>query len=173
MICLGGVSYLSRRHGWACDSVHGYEVILGSGEIVYATAENEHHDLWLALKGGSNNFGIVTRFDLITYPQPMMWGGTILFEYSSSLLDVQAEAYSAFMDPSNFDDAATMFVAFFYLNGAWIGGNVLFYTEPVDNPPVFRNFTSIPRPVANTLRLTKVSDVATEQPSTRPPEANR
>jgi len=53
---LGGMTFLSRRHGFTCDNIHGYEVVLASGEVVYVTADS-HPDLWLALKGGSNNFG--------------------------------------------------------------------------------------------------------------------
>lgn len=147
-------------------------MVLASGETVYATADL-HRDLWLALKGGSNNFGIVTRFDVATYPIKNMWGGTLMFEYNKSLLEAQAKAFSNFMDPKNFDDAASMFVALFYINGIWVAANVLFYIEPVANPPAFQEFTSISSPLSSTLRLTKVSDVATEQPSTLSLEANR
>lgn len=55
----GGKSHLSRKYGWSCDNVFGYEIVLASGEIVYAS-HSQHRDLWLALKGGSNNFGIIT-----------------------------------------------------------------------------------------------------------------
>ena len=96
-----------------------------------------------------------------------------MFNYTESLLDTQAKAFSNFMDPKNFDDAASMFVALFYLNGMWAAGNVFFYVEPVANPPIFREFTSIPSPLSSTLRLTRVSDLATEQASTLSPESNR
>lgn len=56
---------LSRRHGWDCDDIYGYEVVLAGGEIIYAPmSSHPDPDLWLALKGGSNNFGIVTRLML-------------------------------------------------------------------------------------------------------------
>jgi FAD/FMN-containing dehydrogenase len=70
----GGLSYLSRERGFAGDNVYGYEVVLGNGSIVYASAD-ENRDLWLALKGGSSNFGIVTRFDLAAFEQGLMLGG--------------------------------------------------------------------------------------------------
>jgi hypothetical protein len=38
-----------------------------------------HPDLYYALRGGGNNFGIVTRFDMETFPQGKMWGGYNLF----------------------------------------------------------------------------------------------
>ncbi|KAJ5736907.1 Bifunctional solanapyrone synthase [Penicillium malachiteum] len=170
----GGISHLSRRYGWACDNVLGYEVVLASGEIVYATASS-HPDLWIALKGGSINFGIVARVDVVTRPLGAMWGGTLIFEYSPILLDTQAKAFSEFMSPENFDDAADMFVALFFINpgGIYAAGNVLYYGEPIANPPVYQPFSSIPSPLVNTLRTTNVSDLSTEQASRLPVGSDR
>ncbi|KAL2132715.1 hypothetical protein VTI74DRAFT_3453 [Chaetomium olivicolor] len=170
----GGISHLSRRYGWACDNVLGYEIVLASGDVVYATASS-HPDLWLALKGGSNNFGIVTRFDIATRPLGTMWGGTLIFEYTTAVLDAQARAFSDFMSLENFDDAADMFVALFFQKpgGVYAAGNVLYYGKPIVNPPVYQPFTAIPSPIVNTLRTTHVGDLSTEQASTLPPDANR
>ncbi|VUC26900.1 unnamed protein product [Clonostachys rosea] len=67
LILGGGVSWYSARQGLACDGVVNFEIVLASGEIVNANASS-NADLWKALKGGSSNFGIVTRFDLETFP---------------------------------------------------------------------------------------------------------
>jgi hypothetical protein len=50
--------------------------VLANGQIVDANA-NSYSDLFYALKGGSNNFGVVTRIDLKTFPQGKFWGGFI------------------------------------------------------------------------------------------------
>ncbi|KAF5523465.1 Bifunctional solanapyrone synthase [Colletotrichum aenigma] len=63
----GGMSFLGNQYGWASGNVVGYEAVLSSGSIVYATSTNEYSDLFWALRGGGNNFAIVTRFDLKTY----------------------------------------------------------------------------------------------------------
>ena len=42
-----------------CDNVVNFEVVLSSGQVVDAN-EKENSDLWVALRGGSSNFGIVT-----------------------------------------------------------------------------------------------------------------
>ena len=99
---IGGEGIFARSHGWGCDLVRGYEVVLSDGSIVYASATS-HSDLWLALKGGSNNFGIITSFDLETIPQGQLWGGEVAFNYSQEALDVQANAFSDFMGPDNTD----------------------------------------------------------------------
>lgn len=170
----GGVNFLSRRHGWSCDNVYGYEVVLASGEITYATASS-NPDLWLALKGGSNNFGIVTRFDVATFPLELMWGGVIRYNYTKRVLDAQAQAFSDFMDPENFDDAADMGIILGFQNpgGVFSVGNSLFYSEPIANPPTFQPFTSIPSLVPNTLGLTNVSNLVLQFGKIIPPSLNR
>ncbi|KAK8083902.1 hypothetical protein PG996_002683 [Apiospora saccharicola] len=71
----GGVAFQSASYGLACDSVVEYEVVLADGSIVVADAKGDHADLFRVLKGGSNNFGIVTRFTMRTFPAGPMWGG--------------------------------------------------------------------------------------------------
>ncbi|KAI9151434.1 oxidoreductase, fad-binding [Paramyrothecium foliicola] len=149
----GGNNFLSRRHGWSCDNVYGYEVVLANGEIVYATSSS-HPDLWLALKGGSNNFGIVTRFDVAAFDLGLMLGGVIAYEYTQSVLDAQVQAWSKFMTPANFDDAAQAAIILGF-NGEFSVANMLFYSDEKAKPTVFDGFTSIPS-LLNTLTLAKV-----------------
>lgn len=63
----GGTSFFSGSKGFGCDNVVNYEVVLADGSVVNANASS-HPDLWKALKGGGGNLGIVTRFDLETFP---------------------------------------------------------------------------------------------------------
>ncbi|KAI4237076.1 MAG: hypothetical protein LQ349_002123 [Xanthoria aureola] len=157
----GGVNFLNQRYGWSCDNIYGYEVVLASGEVVYATA-NSYQDLWLALKGGSNNFGIVTRFDVATFPQGLMWGGVISFNYTKSVLEAQAKAFRDYMDPKNFDSAADMGIILNYANNTFSVSNSLFYVDPVPYPKTYKAFTSIPSLSPNTLALTNVSNMVVQ-----------
>ncbi|KAM0817922.1 putative FAD-binding PCMH-type domain-containing protein [Seiridium cardinale] len=79
----GGLSYFSYARGFVCDDVVNYEIVLASGEVVNANAYT-NKDLWLALKGGGNNFGIVTRFDTPVFEQGQLWGGKLFFQSSFS-----------------------------------------------------------------------------------------
>jgi len=63
----GGMGYLRRKHGMACDAVTGYEVVTADGRVVWARAD-ENADLFWALKGGGGNFGVVTTFEFDLYP---------------------------------------------------------------------------------------------------------
>ncbi|KAF2728962.1 FAD-binding domain-containing protein [Polyplosphaeria fusca] len=69
-----GNSFHSAQNGFGCDNVVNFEVVLGNATIVNANSTS-HPDLWTALKGGSGNFGIVTRFDMFTFPATEIWGG--------------------------------------------------------------------------------------------------
>ena len=97
----GGLSYFSAATGFACDNVVNFEVVLASGEIVPANDKN-NRNLFIALKGGSNNFGIVTRFDLPTFKQGQMWGGGIY--YSPSAYPQLVQAFSDFAASSTPDE---------------------------------------------------------------------
>ncbi|EKV11537.1 Magnesium transporter MRS2/LPE10 [Penicillium digitatum] len=61
----GGLSTFYNTHGLALDSVTRFQVVLPNGKIVDAT-QTEYADLYKGLKGGLNNFGIVTEYDLTT-----------------------------------------------------------------------------------------------------------
>ncbi|WP_298516157.1 FAD-dependent oxidoreductase [uncultured Kordia sp.] len=59
----GGWGVSVRKYGLTCDSVTKIEIVLANGDIVHAS-EEEHSDLFWALKGGGGgNFGVVIRFE--------------------------------------------------------------------------------------------------------------
>lgn len=71
---IGGLSFFSPRFGLVCSNILSYEIVLSSGTVTTASAST-NPDLWRALKGGSNNFGIVTRFTARSFPSSNVWSG--------------------------------------------------------------------------------------------------
>ncbi|CAK1359727.1 Bifunctional solanapyrone synthase [Cercospora beticola] len=71
----GGYSWLTPKVGWVANNVLNYEIVLASGEVRNVNASSDS-DLFMALKGGGNNFGIVTSFDIATFKHDQkIWGG--------------------------------------------------------------------------------------------------
>lgn len=128
-----------------------YEVVLASGAIVQANAR-ENNDLWLALGGGGNNFGVVTRFDMRTFKQGPIFGGSIY--YAGTSFHTQETPLTHFMISLGFAGA---------LSPEPLGLNQLYYLDDVDKtPPVLEPFATMEGriPGYNTLRCHNLVEAA-------------
>lgn len=94
----GGLNYYSSVHGWAADNILNYELVTAHGEVLQVNADT-HPDLFWALKGGSGNFGFITRFDLAIFPLVDIYGGNFLTDASG--IDSLLKAIAAFTDTAN------------------------------------------------------------------------
>lgn len=74
----GGYSLLTNQHGLGIDNLVEVQVVLCNGESVKASAER-NSDLFFAIRGGGNNFGIVTSFTVKTYPLGPIYRNMLTF----------------------------------------------------------------------------------------------
>lgn len=120
----GGVGWLQGKHGFACDNLRSADIVTADGQFLIVS-EDEHPDLFWALRGGGGNFGVVTAFEFQLHPVgPTVLGGLVIHpaakarevlhfyrEYSSSLPDA-AEAWAALLTSPDGQPIVAMLLAY-------------------------------------------------------------
>jgi FAD/FMN-containing dehydrogenase len=79
----GGVGHMTRKLGLSIDNLVEADVVLADGSFVTAN-EDQHSDLFWALRGGGGNFGVVTRFAFRLSPVSDVVAGPTLFPIERS-----------------------------------------------------------------------------------------
>ncbi|CAE7186855.1 unnamed protein product [Rhizoctonia solani] len=135
----GGYSWLSNQYGLTIDTVTAFEVVLPNGTITTAT-ETQNSDLFFGLKGGFNNFGIVTKFTVLAFPQGQVWGG--LQTFTVDQLDKVKAATVKFAENVK-DPKAAIIPTFNFLLGQPGVSLLMFYDGPTPPAGIFDEFQSI------------------------------
>jgi FAD/FMN-containing dehydrogenase len=92
----GGLGTLMRKHGLTVDNLLAADVVTAEGEQVHAS-DDEHPDLFWALRGGGGNFGVVTSFEFRLHPVgPVVLSGPLLWEATDT--DRVLRLYRDFID---------------------------------------------------------------------------
>ncbi|KAF8209364.1 hypothetical protein K438DRAFT_1666111 [Mycena galopus ATCC 62051] len=158
----GGISSLSLAHGFGSSNIVNYQVVLADGIINDVNAQNLP-DLYWALKYGSTNFGIVTRFDMTTYPLTDVWGGTLIWDISQgpallqSHIDFTAKLAS---DPMGLNVLGLVWEPVQQTYVVW-SPNV--YLLPTAFPPLYSDIQPlVPHALLNTMRVTDLLSITEE-----------
>src|SRR5262249_10232903 len=85
----GGLSWLGRKFGWACNRVTAIELVTADGEPRTVDADNEP-DLFWALRGGGGGYAIITALHLELTPVSEAYAGALLFTPDLTAYGVQA-----------------------------------------------------------------------------------
>lgn len=132
------------------------QVVLANGSIIEAN-RTSYADLHKALKGGINNFGIVTRFDLKAFPQGQIWGGDLLTigNVQGKLKWLEQFSQSSGKD---FDPNGMVMMTFTPNLGGFIVAALLTYAQPTRNPPSVQGLYN--NSIATTMGMTTYLSVA-------------
>src|SRR5947209_7351548 len=154
----GGIGWLMRKHGLACDNLVGADVVTADGCLVHAS-ESENADLLWGLRGGGGKFGIVTQFELALHPVgPIVYAGLIFFpaEHDAELMRLFREWAPNVPDDItaalNLTTAPPLPVVPEEWHGKKVIALIAVSTGPADQAePNFRAFREAAEPVADLL----------------------
>ncbi|KAI0293620.1 FAD-binding domain-containing protein [Multifurca ochricompacta] len=118
----GGYSWKTNQYGLTIDTVTQYELVLPNGDVKVVT--NADDDLWFALKGGFNNYGIVTKFTFQSHQQTNIWAA--LLNFAEDQMEAAQSALAQFLSEDR-DRKAAQLAEFVYTNGSLSFGISLFY----------------------------------------------
>jgi FAD/FMN-containing dehydrogenase len=95
----GGMSWLSRRYGFAADSVLRADVVTADGDVRTVDADHDA-DLFWAIRGGGANFAAVTGLEFRLHPAGTVHAGVATFplERAADLLAFYRDAAAGFPD---------------------------------------------------------------------------
>jgi FAD binding domain/Berberine and berberine like len=89
----GGLGWMRRKYGLSCDNLVSADVVIASGEVVTANAE-DHADLFWALRGGGWDMGVVTSFEFKAYPL----GSDVMLVFTAYPAEDGQQVLAAFRD---------------------------------------------------------------------------
>ncbi|KAK7023515.1 hypothetical protein VNI00_016733 [Paramarasmius palmivorus] len=142
----GGYTYFTDQYGLAVDNIVSHELVLPNGTFVEAS-EQVNPDLFFALKGGFNNFGIVTSFTLKAYPQTDVWAANIAYPMNVSDAVQQATVNFSFNNTDLKAVDLTLYVSSGFNDTSMLV--LLFYDAPTPPEGFFDDFLNIPGAIVN------------------------
>lgn len=102
----GGYSWKTNQYGLTTDTLLQADMVLPNGDLVTASS-SENADLFWAIKGGGNQFGIVYNWRLKTYPQSaQVYGG--LRTYTQDQIPSLLQAVNEFSNKNKDAKAQTI-----------------------------------------------------------------
>ncbi|KFY08813.1 hypothetical protein V492_05891 [Pseudogymnoascus sp. VKM F-4246] len=148
-------TFHSNSHGFSCDMVENWEIVLGDGSVVNANS-NENADLWKAQKGASGNLGFVTRIDQKTVQGTQLWGG--FTSYNLSERDNVFDAYLKFVENTEENSPDQTIIALYYDFTGFSIRSILTNNKGIANAPAFDDFLALPN-ISSTVTSGSIAEI--------------
>ncbi|KKK13296.1 hypothetical protein P175DRAFT_0542011 [Aspergillus ochraceoroseus IBT 24754] len=121
----GGYGWLTGRYGLIIDNLISVKMVLADGSVVEAS-ENAHKDLFWAIRGAGQAFGVVTEFVFQAHDLPdEVFGGLLYFtvdklpnivdfaNWFHEMQDENSGLFFGFTAPSAVDQSVVMAIPFY------------------------------------------------------------
>lgn len=79
----GGLGWLMRKHGLACDNLVSIDIVLANGRFLTASL-TENADLFWGIRGAGANFGVVTSFEYRLHAVGSILGGMLIYPLATA-----------------------------------------------------------------------------------------
>ncbi|NUS73531.1 MAG: FAD-binding oxidoreductase [Corynebacteriales bacterium] len=73
----GGIGFLVRKHGMTIDQLLAAEIVTADGQVL-EVSEEQHPELFWAIRGGGGNFGVITRLKFHLHEVDDVVGGMLV-----------------------------------------------------------------------------------------------
>ena len=151
----GGLGYLMRKYGLACDNLLGVETVTADGRVLKVNAR-ENADLFWGVRGGGGNFGVVTSFEFRLHPVGKILFGPVIhpLERARDLL----RFYREFMEGAP-DELQAYAGCLRSPEGAPVAAVVAAYVGPIEEGErVLQPLREFGPPVADQIQPTAYAD---------------
>ncbi|KAL5352884.1 hypothetical protein ACLOAV_002832 [Pseudogymnoascus australis] len=148
-------SFHANSHGFTCDAVENWEIVLANGSVVNANS-NENADLWKAQKGGSGNLGFVTLVEQKVVEGTQLWGGFTSYELSER--DNVFTEYLDFVEKTEENSPDQTIIALYFDTTGFSIRSILTNNKGIANAPAFDGFLALPN-ISSTVTSGSISDI--------------
>jgi hypothetical protein len=156
----GGFGWLTVKHGLVVDNLISCTVVLADGSIVKASAD-ENEDLFWALRGAGQNFGVGIEFVFRTHETGDMWAGFMMFAPTPDIINKAVEACNNIFTPDadgNTQATGKAASALGFVRPPPAGGQILFFVAAVyhgseeDGKELFKGIVAL-EPLMSTMAM--------------------
>jgi FAD/FMN-containing dehydrogenase len=159
----GGVGFLVRKFGLTIDNLLAAELITADGQILRVDNDN-HPDLFWAIRGGGGNFGVVTKFKFKLQELKECYGGLLFLpatpETISKAVEIAKNSPEELSVIFNIMPTPPMpFIQAEHHGKLSIMGMIMYAGDSKEGEKVIAPIRDLASPLADTLKPMRYKDI--------------